>query len=491
MPEIYFLPVHKKAVISEQTTIPDAARQLNIPLDAPCGGNGKCRKCLVTVNGKNVPACQTRITEDTVVTIPQMPCGMKILADSGAASPKPDPVADGAIHMAVDLGTTTVVCYCLDAESGKVLGTESMLNPQYPYGSDVTSRIQKACAGQLLPLSQCVREGIWTLVCRLCRRFGKSPEQIGTLCVVGNPCMQQLFLGLAADNLMRPPFSPKLTVSEVLPLGKIFPVISGGKLLTIPDISGYVGADTLGCVYSSGMYKTEKITLLVDIGTNGELVLGNRHRMMACSTAAGPALEGGKISHGMRGAFGAIDHLWSADGRIRFSVIGDTAPRGICGSGLIDATATMLELGILNKRGRIVRDYQETDHDRYWFISENICLSQKDIREVQLAKAAICAGIHILAKAMEITLEDIDTVLLCGAFGTYMDTKNACRIGLLPDGLLPKIHIMGNAAGAGCCSFAVSKNAFLFADMLAQTILPLELSTVPEFQTAFTRQTRF
>ena len=222
----------------------------------------------------------------------------------------------------------------------------------------------------------------------------------------------------------------------------------------------------------------EELTLMIDIGTNGEMVLGNKHRRIACSTAAGPAFEGARISMGMRGSPGAIDHVRIEGGEIRHHTIGDMEPMGICGSGLLDLVASMLELGILDESGYL-------EDKQYTVPRTNVSLTQKDIREVQLAKAAIRAGIELMCRHLNVKPEEIRTVLLAGAFGNYMDPRSACRIGMIPPVLLERIRPIGNAAGAGarCCS--VSRDAYEYSKVLADTTEFLELASKPEFQDCF------
>ena len=205
-------------------------------------------------------------------------------------------------------------------------------------------------------LTAAIRNCMVELTEAVCEKSGIAPENIGVVSVVGNPAMQQLFLGIRPDNLTTVPYAPVLTEASIEPCADRLPCCGNALLLTVPDIGGFVGADTLSCVLATQMYHRKEITLMVDIGTNGELVLGNRDRMIACSTAAGPALEGANIQFGMRACAGAIDHVWLENGLIRCSVIGGGTAKGICGSGLIDAVAAALELGLLNKRGRIQND---------------------------------------------------------------------------------------------------------------------------------------
>jgi uncharacterized 2Fe-2S/4Fe-4S cluster protein (DUF4445 family) len=241
----------------------------------------------------------------------------------------------------------------------------------------------------------------------------------------------------------------------------------------------------MGCVLSTGLYQKAETTLMVDIGTNGEMVLGNRDRMIACSTAAGPALEGANIQFGMRGTDGAIDHVWLENGEVKYSVIGGGEARGVCGSGLIDAVAVGLNSGLLNKRGRI----QNEDH--IFHLSDKIFLTQDDIRQVQMAKGAINAGISLMAKHLELEVKDIQKVQLAGAFGSFLNPESACRIGLLPEELLDKIEAVGNAAGTGAKMLACDRDCLILTQKLTEKIEFLELASLPEFSRAFAKAMNF
>jgi predicted metal-binding protein len=255
--------------------------------------------------------------------------------------------------------------------------------------------------------------------------------------------------------------------------------------LIVPDISGFVGADTMGCLLAARLYEQEEPTLLVDIGTNGEMVLGTKHRMAACATAAGPALEGANIRFGMRASAGAIDHVWTENGKIHCSVIGGGAARGICGSGLVDAVAVGLELGRINKRGRILTE------DHTLRLTDVVCLTQEDIRQVQLAKGAIHAGISLLAEQMGLEITAIRKVQLAGAFGSFTDPKDACRIGLLPEQLCDRIEALGNAALEGAKMLALDGTLLPFTQELAEKIEFVELSSLPSFPKIFAKAMLF
>ena len=265
---------------------------------------------------------------------------------------------------------------------------------------------------------------------------------------------------------------PKERQARELPAGGLLPI--SGTLRVLPNIAGFVGGDTVGCLVASRFDKRQELTLLIDIGTNGEMVLGNKDRALACSTAAGPAFEGAKISCGMRGAEGAVDHVFLQDGKVQYHVIGDKAPLGLCGSGLLDLVAVLLETGDLDETGRLERgDYR---------LCDNVVLTQKDVREVQLAKAAIRAGIELMARHLGKPVESIERVLLAGAFGNYLDPASACKIGMIPPVLLERIQPIGNAAGAGAKLCALSAQEFAYGTRLARETEFLELAALPEFQ---------
>ena len=466
----------------------DVLRSHKLAPDAPCGGHGTCGKCKVLVDGTEQLACQTVVDRDMTVTVPEKTERTNVLETGLDVSVPMNPVQPGYL-LAFDIGTTTVVGYLLD-EQGHEVSSASMLNPQEPFGADVISRIQLALNGEADAMTACIRDGLAKLTQEACEKAGVDASQIGVVSVVGNPCMQQLFLGMSVKNLATVPFAPSITKSNIQPAKDVVSLWKNAVLLTPPDISGYVGADTMGCILSTKMYASDAITLMVDIGTNGEMALGNKDRMTACSTAAGPALEGAKIKFGMRGAPGAIDHVWVEDGNIQCSVIGGGKAKGICGSGLIDAVASLLELGLLNARGRLLTD-EEVDGERIARLTDSVYITQNDIREVQMAKGAIAAGISLMARELGIEISQIDKVLLAGAFGSFLKPESACRIGLLPAELLAKITAVGNAAGSGAKMMACSKEEFARTDELISHIEFIELAALPDFQREFAKNMRF
>lgn len=472
-PEGRCLSAHQGANILE------VLRSAGLAPDVPCGGNGKCGKCRVLVDGVEQLACQTTVDRNMTVTLPQK-AGLNVLQEGISGAFSVEPKKDGQL-LAFDIGTTSVVCFLLDGQIGKELGKASMLNPQTVFGADVISRIQRALAGELAAETAAIRKGMTELI----RQVTDKPEDITLVSVVGNPAMQQLFLGISPENLAGVPFDPVLTQAKAVPCAEYLPICPNAQLLIVPDISGYIGADTMGCVLATELYKKETITLMVDIGTNGEMVLGNKDRMIACSTAAGPALEGANIQFGMRGTEGAIDHVWLENGDVKCSVIGGGKALGICGSGLIDAIAVGLEMGLLNKRGRILNE------EHIFHLTETVYLTQDDVRQVQLAKGAIYAGIFLMAKQLGLEVKDIKKVQLAGAFGSFLNPKSACRIGLLPEELLDRIEAVGNAAGSGAKMLACDDQLLPLTEELTNQIEFLELASLPEFSRTFAKSMNF
>ena len=482
MPIITLPENNKKLSAAAGTNLLDALKENGIYPDAPCGGNGTCGKCTVQVNGTQVLACRTVVDRDMIVVLPQTE--NRILQESFCAEQGVDPLQEGPL-LAFDIGTTSVVCVLLDGKTGAELAQSSVLNPQVAYGADVITRIQQAVQGKLAFLTQLIRHAMTDLTQKVCDDAGISPQKVGVVSVVGNPAMQQLFLGICPENLSEVPFAPALTEAKTVSCKEILPICPAAQLLIVPDIAGFIGADTVGCLLATKLYEDDALTLLVDIGTNGEMVLGNRDGMIACATAAGPALEGANIQFGMRAAEGAIDHVWTEDGKILCSVIGDGAAKGICGSGLVDAVAVGLHLGLINKRGRILTD------DHVFPLTEGVYLTQEDIRQVQLAKGAIYAGIALLAKQLGVEIEEIQKVQLAGAFGSFLNPENACRIGLLPEVLLQKIEIVGNTALSGAKMLACNKKLLPFTRNLVERTGFLELASLPSFPRIFAKAMLF
>jgi uncharacterized 2Fe-2S/4Fe-4S cluster protein (DUF4445 family) len=420
---------------------------------------------------------------------------------------KADPAAV-RLGIAFDIGTTTVVGYLIDLNTGKELEAVSALNPQTRYGADVITRNAYASQQEhgLETLRGAIVEQLNLLIGEAVSRAEASREQVHAVSVVGNTTMHHLFLGISPKYLALAPYVPVITGPLAVPAQEAGIAINAtGRVYVLPNIAGFVGADTVGVILATDLDWSESLKLAIDIGTNGEIVLGSRERLVACSAAAGPAFEGSQIGCGMRGTTGAIDHVRFGDD-VGYSVVGSGRPQGICGSGLLDAVAGLLEQGIIDYRGRLLPPdmlgaqaarYQdriviheggsalllagesETAHGR------PILITQKDIREVQLAKGAIAAGIQVLLEQLGASFEDISEVLLAGAFGNYLDPHSACAIGLIPQALEGKIRPVGNAAGTGAKMALLSRSEYRRAALIAGMVEYVELSAHKDFTRIF------
>ena len=568
--DMEFRPSGKKVSVSPGTTLLEAARMALVPIDAPCGGNGTCGKCMVRILDGETPgfvqACRTRIHADLTVELPQsgehriltgtenngfkinpmlrrvainLPRGVpgdrrslwqRLKEACGApgapaniplVSTLPDTLAalngkaeavlcdndiltvrssGGSLYaMAFDLGTTTIVGWLLDVQSGKTLAVSSMLNPQAQFGADVIQRANYALEHGTAPLTDVVRRALNTIVEDAARSAGLKPGDVYLAALVGNTCMHHLFLGLSPASLVLAPYHPALSEPLTLTAGDYINIHPNGKLLVLPNIAGFVGSDTVGVLLASGFDRLDEPTLAIDIGTNGELMLGDRRGVTVCSTAAGPAFEGAKISSGMRGTVGAIDHIRFARDRISFSVIGDGTPKGLCGSGLMDLMAGLLSAGVIDASGKFTQPADSAFAGRYAAVDGNpafelapgVVFTQRDVREVQLAKAAMAAGIRLLLKKMGMAVGDIRRVLIAGAFGNYMYPASACRIGLIPPELESRVVPVGNAAGMGAQMAALSGDEWRRAAQLASSAEYLELTSEPDFEDCFVDELAF
>ena len=416
---------------------------------------------------------------------------------------------DRLLGVAFDIGTTTVVGYLMDLETGQQLAVSSRLNPQTRYGDDVVSRIAFSTSREdgLQTLQREIIATLNEIIGEASLAAGTRPGDVFAVTVVGNTTMHHLFLGISPEALARSPYVPAATEAlcfEAAELG--LDVCPGAHVWTLPNIAGWVGADTVGVILSTGIYLQHEISLAVDIGTNGEMALGSRHRLITCSTAAGPAFEGAHVSCGMRAADGAID--WVEIGSdVSWHTIGESAPRGVCGSGLVDAVAGMLRAGVIDDTG-MMQDAETLSADGHKLLSERIQqmgrqrafrlvggserpggreirLTQRDVRELQLGKGAIRAGIEILMKELGVGPEDVNRVYLAGAFGNYIQPESALAIGLIPHFPNAEIIPVGNAAGSGAKMALLSLSARRTASDILTKVQYLELSGRPDFQGEF------
>ena len=503
---VVFQPSNTAINVPDGTLISDAAKQAGVWIDSPCGGNGTCKKCGVTLtaDGKEetVLACQTKIETDCVV---RTNSESKIVTLSSASAravtfapyPQADTDVDGACFAAFDLGTTTIVCYLLDATSGRQIAVHGMQNPQTAFGADVIARAAYALQNSAMPLRSAVIGGLNRLLDKVCSIAGKTPEQVVLASIAGNTVMHHLLLGYPVDALARAPYKPYKTEKLILPANELgLTAHESCEILLPPVIGGYVGADTVACMSATGFDTLSEPALLIDIGTNGELALTDGRRIAVCATAAGPAFEGANISCGMRAIDGAIEHFSLEDGRLHRRVIGGGEPAGICGSGLIELVSLLCQTGAVDETGllrqngclsdRVVQT--QTGVRAFCIAGEGndaLMLTQKDIRELQLAKAAMRAGAETLIGALSLRPEQIKEVLLAGAFGAHLSPGALFGIGLLPGGLSGRVKSIGNAAGEGTKAYLRNFELFQQSELLAESADYIELTDSDTFSECF------
>jgi len=476
MVSVTFLEIGKTVQVEAGSTLLAAEIAAGLSPDAPCGGHGRCGKCRVLVDGTARLACQTAVTNDVAVSLPRN-TATDICIDAKVSAVSPDG-ADPYV-LAFDIGTTTVVCYLLDGHNGTLLAQAGMENPQRAYGADVISRIQYVMETGSTALRGEILHALAHLARVTAVQAGIKPDTITLASIVGNTAMHHLLLGLDPRPLTVPPYMPAQSCALDLPSRGLLPIAENGTVRILPNIAGFVGGDTVACMAATEFDKLEAITLLLDIGTNGEMVLGTRRRRIACSAAAGPAFEGAAISCGMRSEAGAIDRVWLEGDAVQFHAIGDCIPRGLCGSGLLDLVSVLLECGVLDESGRLLCG------SGYRLPGTEVVLTQRDVREVQLAKAAIRTGIELMAQTLGIAIPQITSVLLAGAFGSRLSPGSACKIGMIPPCLCDRIQPIGNAAGTGAIRCALSGAEFARSSVLAEETEFLELASLPQFQDAF------
>jgi len=529
MPQVRFLPMEASVQVPQGTRLTEAARLAGIGLSAPCGGRGSCGKCRVELDGRSVLACQTLVTRDMAVRVPEQ--ALQILSDPGSLDAHLSPpvslrregdqeavVRNGQVlalrraglpflAAAADLGTTTLVLYLLDARTGALLSTKSAPNPQRSFGADVISRVDYALRCGPERLTALLREAVNQLLREALAEAGAREEDLFSLSIAGNSCMHHLFLGVCPEGLAAAPYALSVTgLLEESAASLSLAMHPQGRVFLLPCIAGFVGADTAALLLRTDFDRLESPTLAVDVGTNGELALGDSSGFTVCSAAAGPAFEGAGIACGVPALTGAVAHASLRGGELSLQVLGGGTPCGICGSGLMDLLALLLDAGLMDATGRLLAPEELTTplarrlgrrltmlRGEPIFVlfseaetgCEAVYLSQGDIRTLQLAKAALRAGIELLLADRGYVAEELSYVLLAGAFGSALDPRSACRIGLLPPALAGRIRPIGNAAGAGAVQSILDQDALARIQNLAGAGRYLELADAPEFQSRF------
>lgn len=490
---IELLPLGKKLAVSKGIPLTDVLYEYGV--EFPCAGKGTCGKCRVKLLKGDIPLSKKEskylkfleipenyrlsccVNIESNITLEVSPFETIFLADESDFDFTP---CDG-YGIAIDLGTTTIVAQLLDLEEGQVIDVKTALNPQIPYGSDIIARMGFAIQenGEEV-LQKLIREKIKELIESFQEDCLKETSKV---VLVGNSVMYHIFCGFDLSSLAYYPFTSQRTEICILSSEELgLPLPANSEIVFLPPLGSFVGSDLMAGIVACKMHLSDKFIVLVDLGTNGEIVIGNKDKIVCSSTSAGPAFEGISISNGMRATTGAISSVKMRNNQISVQVIGQERAKGICGSGLIDAIAIFLEHGLIDFTGAIL-----SGEDKI-FLTDQVWISQKDIREFQLAKSAIASGVKLLLGSLNISAKEIGKVYLSGAFGNFLSHKNVRRVGLLafPSNRVTKL---GNSALMGA-------KMFLFLDkeesgkILSKTT-HISLEASGEFQETFVDQMFF
>lgn len=540
MPQLYaiaFQPSGLTATTDGDQSILTIARRAGLALESACGGHGTCRSCAVRIEGRLLPAsssqehgftdeeiaagwrraCRAFPAGDCTVHVPErgsveVPSGGKRATLDLVPIERPvlTPAAERCwrrgtarvgpvtgptpLGLAVDLGTTNMAAAVVDMCSGQVLRSSSRLNPQSVFGGDIIGRLTYALAGdeRRRQLQAAAVSGIAALADEL---TNGETRRIGEIAAVGNTVMQHLLLGLPVDGLAKVPFTPATKAAVERPAADFgLAVAPGTQLYCAPSIAGFVGGDHVAALIAVLARPPAGTWALLDIGTNTEISLHAKGRLASVSCASGPAFEGAGLSCGMRAAPGAIESA-AIDDELYLSTIGGRQPIGICGSGALSLIAALRRSGIVNARGRLNKDglrVRERGGKREFILTDDragvdapLLFTQNDIRAIQLAKGAIRTGLDLLLKDAGLSAQDLDHILVAGAFGNFIDIDDAITVGLLPDVPRKTVEQIGNIAGTGACRLVACGSVRRRAARLATEVRYLELASQPDFDTVF------
>lgn len=510
-------------------SISQLVKEHGINIDQPCAGNGVCGKCKVQVRGPSLPpteqdlkllsekelklgirlACQTIVLPHMVIEVENSFQKVQVLegTDETFDNDKTIYSMNDELHhaIAIDIGTTTIVVYLVCTSNGKIINVESSLNPQVAYGADVISRINFIAESEpnLKLLQKKLVEELDCMIARLLAHY--QGLCIDSIVVSGNSTMEHIFAGISPVSIGKAPFAPAFYVPPILNASDVGLHISNNpQLKLMPNISGFVGGDIVSGLVYSKIIESSELSLFIDIGTNNEMALGQKDKLLCCSAAAGPALEGANISKGMRAAPGAIEKVWlDAGNNVCIKTIDNIPSVGICGSGLIDIIALLINNKIIKSNGTFedssnllpcfAQSITGEKRKRCFVLDKknDISITQKDIKEFQLAKGAIQTGIELMMAEYGTSIDEIDRIFLAGAFGNYIDIRNGIKAGILPNVSPEKFITLGNSSGLGACSFACDKSLWNKANEVRSKTLHLELSLHENFQETFVRNLLF
>lgn len=508
---------------SSGTLVADIVHEASLPLAMPCNGTQKCGKCLVWVQGdfsapddkeiallkkvapSGVPsgftprlACCCRTAGAGTVILPQ-PADAAVLNAGNVTLPAYDGEESPALGIAVDVGTTTIALCLYDLPTGTLLATATGLNQQASFGADVLSRIAYSDEHGTEPVSAALLTQLQELAASALQQAQADSTLLTRIVITGNTTMLHYVAGLNPSDIGKAPFTPQSLFGTAMPASALFPSFTNATLYLPRCIGAYVGGDiTCGMVATN--FTSGNSHLLVDVGTNGEMALFHDGKLLCCSTAAGPAFEGVDISMGMTASPGAISAVSVQDEEIQLTVIGNAPAKGICGTGLISAIYLMLQQGILDDTGEILTSghpfahlvvQQEDGQPAFMLGNSGVSLSQKDVRNVQLAKSAISAGILTLLHEGDLTANQVQAFYLCGGFGSYINSVEAAGIGLFPAPLLPHTTAAGNSSIAGAIQMLFSNACRAHGEQMGQDAVEISLSSSAYFMEQYVENMMF
>lgn len=541
MPQIKFIDENKVVEVEDGTRLIDCIRKAGYKVETPCSCIGICGKCKVIATGELSHktkeeeshtndseirlACMARVQGNVEVKfivregcLKTINSGFSINVEINSSIKKVKLQTSGdksaitfnnsvldireginnVLGVAVDIGTTGVSAYLVDLQSGKVLNRISALNPQTEYGGDVLSRITYAIKEEkgVDILSKCIRDKINNMIKDLVYK-SYNLEDVYRMIIAANTTMLHLFLGVNPESIAKAPYRAAfLDKKDFNALDLQIEINKKGILTLLPSASAYVGADILSGIIAVDFQNKKTSSIFIDIGTNGEIVVINNGKMAATSTAAGPALEGMNISCGVRAEEGAIDCFnIDEEYNITYTTIGNKKAKGICGSGLLDIAANLVNRNVVLKSGRFNKMLPEKLAgrliDKRFYITEEIYISQNDIRQIQLAKAAIASGIIMLLKEIGLNIMDIEETVIAGAFGYHLNPESIMTIGLIPQGFKGKISFVGNSSLSGARLALISEEKLKEMSEVKESIKVVELSVKKEFQDYFVKELSF
>ena len=495
--------------VSAGLNVLEALQQKGVVVDAPCGGRGKCKKCrMLMADEQGVSyrlACQTPVSDGLEVTVEhsrEMSVSMGSQLERWPAKGEQD-----RYGFSIDVGTTTVVIRLHDLHTGTILGALGCSNPQLAFGADVISRISASDEEGLASMAALLGDALVKMAEKLLKNNAVDSQNVTHVVLVGNTTMELIGASINPTPIGASPFKAPTLFGDVIDYDPFARAgIAGGKVLFAPCVAAYVGGDITAGLLASDMLRKKKLTLLLDLGTNGEMALGNEGGITCCATAAGPVFEGANIKYGMPAYPGAISKVALTDaGAFECEVIGGGAGVGICGTGLFDIAAILIETGIVDETGRIV-DEDELDRSRTRGIERHLCeedgqpavrltdrvlITQKDIRSLQLAKASVCAGVLTMMQTRDAAFGDIGELLIAGGFGEYLDLRAAAVVGIFPGELLERARSVGNTAIEGASALLVNSDAREEIKAVMRQCEYIELSTSATFNGLYVDQMMF